>query len=63
MKKHYYTSTEVKESRLWLGNKYWRYDVTACGLRRQENDFHSDAAKTADDVTCLKCKAKLGLST
>lgn len=60
MKLHYYNKTEVQQG----GNqffmvKYWRYDVTACGLRRQEDDFHLDAAKTPEQVTCLKCLAIL----
>lgn len=57
VKLHKYTRTEVEASLQWFGNKYWRYDITACGLRRQSAAFHIDGVKTTEEVTCKKCKA------
>ena len=56
MKMHNYVSLVIERS---LIGKYWRYNVTACGFRRQEDDFHIDGAKTPEEVTCKKCMAKL----
>lgn len=56
MKIHNYTKLEFEQSPT---GKWWRYDVTACGLRRQQDDYHIDAAKTPEEITCLKCKAQL----
>lgn len=61
MKLHAYVRTKVVRSPHWLGAKHWRYHVTACGLEREADDFHADAAKNNDAVTCSKCRKNLGL--
>jgi len=55
MKMHMYVKTTVVRSPQWMGDKHWRYHVTACGLMREADDFHIDAAKTQTEVTCAKC--------
>jgi hypothetical protein len=56
MKKHWYKGSVTVRSPHWMGNKYWIYDKTLCGLMRDRDDFHQDRAESLADITCVKCK-------